>query len=116
MASSSQPITARRQARRSKRLGLSVHVLVHGLTAGGMPFRELTRATSLNANGALLILAASVRVGQTILVENKNSRQEQECRVVSVGTEQDGKFSFGVAFVHPAPGFWEIYFPPTGFR
>jgi hypothetical protein len=113
MASSSQPITVRKRARRSKRLALSVYVLVHGLAAGCSPFRELACATSLNANGALLILAAGVQTGQTLLVENKNTRQEQECRVVGVRPEQDGKWSVGVAFVHPAPGFWEIYFPPT---
>lgn len=112
MASSPQTITARKRARRSKRLALSVPVLVHGLDAGGAPFRELTCALSLNANGALLILAASVQEGQTILVENKSTRQEQECRVVNVGPAQDDKWSVGVAFVHPAPGFWEICFPP----
>jgi hypothetical protein len=25
---------------------------------------------------------------------------------------QDGKWSVGVAFIRPAPNFWEIYFPP----
>lgn len=62
------------------------------------------------------MLTASVQEGQTILVENKRTRQEQECRIVNVNPAPDGKWAAGVAFVHPAPGFWEIYFPPMGCR
>ncbi len=112
MVSAVPQITAKRRTRRSKRLGLSVAVLVHGKDISGQPFRELARTVSLNANGALIALSASVQEDQTILIENKNTRQEEECRVVYVGPLQDGKWSVGVAFVRPAPSFWEIYFPP----
>ncbi|MGA8938135.1 MAG: PilZ domain-containing protein [Acidobacteriaceae bacterium] len=105
-------VGAKRRVRRSSRLGLSVPVLVHGKDASGTPFREITRTLSLNANGALLALAASVQEGQTILVENKNTRLEQECRIVNVAPAEDGKSKVGVAFTRIATGFWEIYFPP----
>jgi hypothetical protein len=98
--------------RRSKRLGLSVPVLVHGKDMAGMPFKELTRTVSLNANGALLVLSALVQERQTILIENQNTRQEQECRVVNVGAGENGKWKVGVEFTRQATGFWEIYFPP----
>lgn len=86
--------------------------MVHGKDTSGAPFRELTRTVSLNANGALLLLSSSVNERQTILLENKNTRQEQECRVVNVGVGDDGKWKVGVEFVRQATGFWEIYFPP----
>lgn len=78
----------------------------------GSPFRELTRTVSLNANGALLLLSCLVQERATILIENKNTRQEQECRVVNVGAGEGGKWKVGVEFVRAATGFWEIYFPP----
>lgn len=67
---------------------------------------------SVNAHGGLIALAANVQEGQTILVVNRNTREEQECRVVYLGSLQDGKWRVGVEFVHPAPDFWRIHFPP----
>jgi hypothetical protein len=110
---SSSPLTKPgRRLRRSARLKLTVPVLVHGKTMSGEPFRELTRTLSVNAHGALLALAATVEKGQSLLVENKNTRKEQECRVVYVGPAHNGKWSVGVEFTHAAAEFWRIYFPP----
>jgi hypothetical protein len=101
-----------RRVRRSKRIGLSVPVVVQGTDGRGAPFRELTRAGGLNANGAQLTLSCAVELGQTISVTNQNTALTQECRVANRGTEQDGKWKVGVEFTGPADGFWEIYFPP----
>ena len=87
-------------------------VRVYGKDMAGEPFRELTRMLSVNANGGLVALAATVQEGQTILVENRYTREEQECRVVNVGPEQDGKWAVGIAFAHVAADFWRISFPP----
>jgi hypothetical protein len=89
-----------------------VPVRVYGKDIAGEPFRELTRMLSVNANGGLLALAATVQEGQTILVENRYTREEQECRVVHVGREQDDKWEVGIAFAHVAADFWRISFPP----
>jgi hypothetical protein len=79
----------------------------------GEPFREWTRTLSVSANGGLLALAATVEKGQTLLVENKSTRKEQECRVVYVGRGQNGKWSVGIEFTHVAADFWDIHFPPA---
>jgi PilZ domain len=104
-------LSGRRRVRRSKRIGLSVPVMVQRSDVNGAPFQELTRATDLNANGALLTLRGAVEVGQTIVVENQNTGLAQECRVVNRGPEENGKWKVGVEFTGPAEGFWEIYFP-----
>ncbi len=101
-----------RRVRRSKRLGLSVPVVVQGKDAKGAPFNELTRAGGLNANGALLSLGCAVELGQTLSVQNQNTGLAQECRVVNRGVLEGGKWKVGVEFTRPAEGFWEIYFPP----
>jgi len=99
--------------RRSKRLGLSVAVYVYGMNVSGEAFRELTSAISVSANGGLLVLAATVQEGQTILVQNRSTRQEQECRVVHVRFREDDKWAVGVAFTKVAADFWQISFPAS---
>ncbi len=106
------PMKFGRPLRRSKRLGLSIPVQVYGLNAFGESFREFTRMLSVNAHGGLLALAARVERDQTILLVNRTTRKEQECRVVGVGPVENGKWSVGVAFAHPIEDFWQIYFPP----
>jgi hypothetical protein len=101
-----------RRSRRSKRLVLTVPVWVYGKDMSGETFRELTRTLSVDANGGSLALAAAVQEGQTVLVENRNTREEQECRVVHVGSAQDGKWAVGIAFAQVAVDFWRISFPP----
>jgi hypothetical protein len=110
--SSPSPAKQVRRVRRSTRLKLTVPVLVHGKAMSGEPFRELTRTLSVNAQGGLLGLAATVEKGQTLVVENKNTRKEQECRVAYIGPTKNGKWSVGIEFTQPAPDFWRIYFPP----
>jgi hypothetical protein len=112
MTSSPPQLKSERPVRRSKRVKLCVSVLVHGKTLSGEPFRELTRTLSLSAHGGLLALAATVQKEQVILVENKNTRKEQECRVTYVGPSQSGKWQVGVEFTRETTDFWQIYFPP----
>jgi hypothetical protein len=92
---------------------LALSVSVRGKTGSGEPFHELTRTLCLSAHGGLLCLATNVQKDQTILVENKSTRKEQECRVVYVGPPQNGKWPVGVEFTGTATGFWQIYFPPV---
>jgi hypothetical protein len=111
--SSPPKIRSERRVRRSKRVKLALSVSVHGKAASGEPFHELTRTLCLSAHGGLLCLVASVRKDQTILVENKSTRKEQECRVVYVGPSQNGKWPVGVEFTGEATRFWQVYFPPA---
>jgi len=112
MSLSASPSKSGRRLRRSKRLGLFVPVWVYGKDMSGEPFRELTRTLSVDAHGGLIALVAAVQEGQTILVQNRNTREEQECRVVHVEPAEDGNWTVGIAFAHVAPDFWQISFPP----
>ncbi len=98
--------------RRSKRLKLSVEVQVYGEDVFRESFREFTHMLAVNAYGGLLALAARVQKGQKILVMNRKTREEQECRVVCVGPAQEGKWTVGIEFARPAANFWQICFPP----
>jgi hypothetical protein len=90
---------------------LSVPVHVFGQDVFRESFNEFTRMLSVNADGGSLALAARVEAGQMILVVNKSTGKEQECRVANVGSMKDGKWTVGIAFAQPAQDFWRIHFP-----
>lgn len=113
MSVTAMPLRVRRRLRRSKRLGLSVPVRVHGTNLFGEAFHEFTEVLSVSAHGALVALGASVEKGQTVLVENRSTREEQEFRVVYVADALEGKYRVGIEFLHGPVDFWRIYFPPV---
>jgi hypothetical protein len=67
----------------------------------------------VSLHGAAVALAARVRKGQTLLVVNSSTREEQECRVAHVGPAKNGKWTVGIEFARPAEAFWKIHFPPA---
>jgi len=76
--------------------------------------REQTHTVVVNAHGALIRLELKVREGQTIILQNPETAEEQTCRVIRVksGTLADGKVEVGIEFLRPAPKFWRVAFPP----
>jgi len=97
--------------RRSKRLALQVPVRVYGQERVRGAFREEVRTLSISAHGSLVPLATSVELGQVLVVMNRMTGEEQECRVAYVGPIAEGKSKVGLAFRHPAPHFWQVDFP-----
>lgn len=109
---SAPQVRSERRQRRSKRLKLTVSVIVHGKGMSGEPFREATRMLSVNAYGGLLALTHTVQEGQMILVQNRYTGQEQECRIANLSVPQAGKWGVGIEFTQARLDFWKIYFPP----
>jgi len=96
------------EERRSPRLELFVPVLVYGYANDDTPFHDTTRTLSVSTHGALVILDAAVQRGQPILLANCKTEAEEECRVVYVGPESDGKRTVGIAFRRSAVSFWGL--------
>jgi hypothetical protein len=97
--------------RRSRRWSLDVPVLVYGHGPGKEPFHEEAHTLRVNANGALLLLSVPVRKGQKLLLTNSLTQQEQDCRVVFLGTRRTRTIETGVAFPDTNAGFWQV--PPS---
>jgi hypothetical protein len=97
--------------RRSRRVPLRVPVLVYGRNRNTGAFHEETSTDLVNARGGRVALTARVALGETVLVVNKATQQEQECRVAYVGPREGAKSSVGIAFQHSAPRFWGVDFP-----
>jgi hypothetical protein len=99
--------------RRSQRIDLNVPVVVYRGPGEGPQFYENTQTLVVSAHGALMTLTDMVAPRQRLLVQNPNSGEHQECRVVSVKQELIGPPKVAVEFTRPAPSFWRIAFPPA---
>lgn len=98
----------RNQDRREKfRQSHQVVLLVYGFDADKQPFHEEVPTIDVNENGCLIALESSVSRGQRLSLTNTENQAEQECRVVRLGRRSHGKTPVGVAFVRPAPDFWQ---------
>src|SRR5579863_4959016 len=97
--------------RRSRRLALDVAVYVYGHGPAEEPFHEEAHTLNVNANGALLLLSVPVQKGQVLLLTNQLTEQEQDCRVVFLGTRHSRTVETGVAFPRTNLNFWRIHSP-----
>ena len=115
ISSEAQPkrVTARmpKASRRSKRVSLRVSVVVYGQNRSVGTFREETSTNLVSAYGGLVALTARVAVGETVLVVNKATQEEQECRVTYVHSLEGSKKKVGLALLRTSPNFWGLNFP-----
>jgi hypothetical protein len=99
--------------RRSQRIDLTVPVVVHRPQKGGSQFYERAQTLVVNAHGALIALAEKVTPSQRLFMQNINSGEQKECRVVYVEKGVAGPTKVAVEFTRPAPSFWRIAYPPA---
>ena len=69
---------------------------------------EKTHTIIVNDHGALILLAAAVKIQQIIRLENLSLGEEVLCRVASLGPSFMGKTRVAGEFILPMPGFWGI--------
>jgi hypothetical protein len=94
------------ERRRSPRVLADVALVIRGESAEKQPFREETFTISVSAYGALVILAAKVALGQTLVLMNPETRVEREGRVARFSSPYGGLAQVAVEFARPAPDFW----------
>jgi hypothetical protein len=104
-------------ARHSQRVVLRVRVLVRAQFENESSFiSEESHTLVVSVRGALIVLAMAVEPGQTLVLRNCITGEEQQCSVVHVGEKKADKSEVGIAFAHPAPRFWQIDFPPADWK
>ncbi len=99
--------------RRSQRIDLNVPVVVYPRPDEGPQFYESTQTLVVSAHGALMALTGMVVPKQRLLVQNTQSGDLEECRVVSVKNELTGPRKVAVEFTWPAPSFWDLASTPA---
>jgi hypothetical protein len=98
----------RSDRRRSRRWDLDVPAFVYGHSTAQEPFHEEAHTLDVSANGALLMLGARVQAGQKLLLINKSTQAEQECRVVYLGERRTQSAAVAVEFGQANAHFWQI--------
>jgi hypothetical protein len=73
---------------------------------------EETHTITVNAHGAMILLASKVLIGQLLSLRSARTGEEIACRVVYVSPHESEKRQVGVDFMKPCPRFWRISFPP----
>lgn len=105
----------KRQSRRSKRVFISIGVLVK-FQRGSQSHEEEVPTEAVNAHGCLLRLSAVPEREQKLVLVNLKSGESAECRVAYVGHSEGGKTKVGIEFLVSAEHFWHIAFPPDGWN
>jgi hypothetical protein len=90
--------------------GLNVRLVVH--RPPSPLFYESTQTLVLSAHGALMAFVDMLVPKQRLLVQNVDSGEQQECRVVYVERVLMGAPRVAVEFSLQLPSFWRIAFPP----
>ena len=101
-----------RTERRSLRLWMSIPVRASGKNVDGKNFSEDTETIVVNAHGGLFCLHQPVKIRTDIVLTNLGTKEEQLCRVVTLGDSSDKGMRVGIEFLSPSPGFWGVEFPP----
>jgi hypothetical protein len=104
------------ERRRSQRLLLDVGLVVRGESLEKEAFQEETFTISVSAHGALVLLSANVRLGQTLFLKNSKTLNEVEGRVTRCDLRYGGFGPVGVEFAHPSLTFWPVVSPPESWK
>lgn len=99
--------------RKGQRILMPIAVRVSGYDELGSSFSENTHTISISPVGALILISASVRIGQRLVLSNIRTKALVECTVAHKGGRQDGGLEVGVQFGLPNPKFWGVTFPPS---
>jgi len=102
------------ERRRTSRVALCVDLIVHGATESSGKFEAEARTLSVSRHGGMMALEPEVRIGQKLLLINRNSGQKTECKVVSAKPVRDGKRNVAFEFMSDEINFWKMHFPVAG--
>jgi len=103
------------ERRRSQRVIIQVPVTLE-LVAGGSKVKVKAKTASVNDQGAMLISPKNFPVDTELELVNERTSQKQSCRVTRTAAENQHGYLIPVAFSASAPGFWQICFPPPGWK
>lgn len=98
--------------RRSSRVFIRIPVWARGRNLQGRPFQQTTETAVVNAHGGLIYLNETLEMGGELTIMNPATEEEQECRIVFMGSTNEKGQRIGIEFLSPAPHFWGVEFPP----
>lgn len=100
---------------RSQRVLLRVPATVH-FNASGKETSLPVMTLSVNSFGAMLVAPKAIPMSSQMVIEHGKTGERVACRVMRTPRQMPEGFHIPVEFDPPAPGFWQIEFPPTDWR
>ena len=104
------------ERRRTARVAMCMDVLAYGEDAQGENFKFWTRTLSVSAHGGVLVLAATLEVGQQFHLMNEYNLRKASARIVALRRGREGQVYGSFEFVHGGDRFWSMVFPAAGAR
>ena len=101
-----------KRVRRSGRISKQVPILLIGSDADGRVFSEVTKTVVLSSHGAGIVSANKLIAEQELHIRSMVTNREVEARVVGEIAENEGVYTYGVAFLDESCDFWQLEFPP----
>jgi hypothetical protein len=99
--------------RRARRVTISFPIEVIRQGPKNEIILEDAQTLTVSAYGAAIALTSAPRIGQTVVLIQKQSREEALCRVRDTRPiPKSTNYAVGVEFERPSPLFWHITFPP----
>jgi hypothetical protein len=103
-----------KERRRTVRVNLTVPLKVHGMSLEGEPFTVETRTHTVSLHGASVELDLGVALGDILNLENEQTKESVEGKVVTIRRSRDGKTYVGLEFTSRDVNFWHMAFPVPG--
>jgi hypothetical protein len=100
-----------KKMRRSGRLLKSIAILLIGSDSEGRVFSEDTHTVILSLHGAGIVSNYKLIAEQELILRAKDANLEAEIRVVGEIGSEDGRYTYGVAFLDDELDFWKMDFP-----
>jgi hypothetical protein len=100
-----------KKMRRSGRVLKSIPILLIGSDAEGRIFSEDTRTVVLSLHGAGIVSNHILVAEQELILRSKETNLQAEIRVVGEIGSEDGRYTYGVAFLDDELDFWKRDFP-----
>jgi hypothetical protein len=94
--------------KRNQRLRLELPVFVYSRSTDQEPLHEMARSLVVYANGGVLVLGVTVKLGQELLLVNPRSEAQAACRIAAF---EPCPPVVRLEFTQPVPGFWGVAFP-----
>ena len=98
--------------RRSGRLSQEIAIILIGSDAEGTVFSEQTKTVVLSQHGAGIVSYHKLVAEQELSLRVTATNREVEVRVVGEIACEEGRYTYGVAFVDERLDFWHLEFPP----
>ncbi|HXA82982.1 MAG TPA: PilZ domain-containing protein [Methylomirabilota bacterium] len=100
-----------RKMRRSGRVLRSISILLIGSDADGRLFSEDTHTVMLSLHGAGIVSTYKLIAEQELILRSMETNKETDIRVVGEIASEDGRHTYGVAFLDEELDFWKMDFP-----